>query len=341
MEAEASPAVDRLMMYAAALSLTALFYLFQKHISGQSLLKYVPRRRVPWGALTVVVAMMMPLMGVIGYFLEPASTEATEHSSRELLLNGWSSFAFMMCFVFGLAFTLKTTLAADNHDFGLPTSNGQFLRDILLGMFATLAALLPIYVIQMALVIALDTNTPHPIVEQLQEHQTSDMLVLSFVLAVIAAPIFEEFTFRCVFQGWLERCEDEEIDFVATERFCSVEPPELATAAEPDAYHKATNLRLPCELAPLPATAPARPSEGWIPDLPHGWTPILISAVLFGLAHLGHGVSPVSLILFGVVLGYLYQRTHRLVPCIAAHMTFNGFSMLMLWVQLQSMSPPQ
>ncbi|MGI9427588.1 MAG: CPBP family intramembrane glutamic endopeptidase, partial [Bythopirellula sp.] len=69
---------------------------------------------------------------------------------------------------------------------------------------------------------------------------------------------------------------------------------------------------------------------------PHGWTPILISATVFGLAHVGHGVAPVALVLFGIVLGYLYQRTHRLVPCITAHMLFNGYSMLQLWLQLQA-----
>ena len=63
-----------------------------------------------------------------------------------------------------------------------------------------------------------------------------------------------------------------------------------------------------------------------------------MSGTAFGLAHLGHGVAPVSLILFGIVLGYLYQRTHRLVPSITAHMLFNSYSMVLLWLQLEA--PP-
>jgi len=66
--------------------------------------------------------------------------------------------------------------------------------------------------------------------------------------------------------------------------------------------------------------------------LPHGWLPILLSSFLFGLAHFSHGVDPIPLFLFGIVLGYLYQRTHRLLPSIVAHMTFNAFSMFQLWL---------
>ena len=43
----------------------------------------------------------------------------------------------------------------------------------------------------------------------------------------------------------------------------------------------------------------------------HGWAPILLSAGVFGLAHSGQGAAPAAIVLLGVVLGYLYQRTHR------------------------------
>jgi len=56
--------------------------------------------------------------------------------------------------------------------------------------------------------------------------------------------------------------------------------------------------------------------------------------VAFGLAHLGHGVAPIPLVLLGLVLGYVYQRTHRIVPCIVAHMLFNAYSMVLLWLSV-------
>ena len=73
-----------------------------------------------------------------------------------------------------------------------------------------------------------------------------------------------------------------------------------------------------------------------LPGLPLGWAPVLISAALFAAAPLGQGVAPVSLFPLGVALGYLYQRTHRLTPSLVCHALFNGFSLGMLWLALQS-----
>ncbi len=85
---------------------------------------------------------------------------------------------------------------------------------------------------------------------------------------------------------------------------------------------------------------PLRPQHGWLAALPHGWTPILVTSLVFGLAHVGHGIpSVVSLVFLGIVFGYLYQRTHRIVPCIAAHMLFNAYSMTILWLNLE-ITPP-
>jgi membrane protease YdiL (CAAX protease family) len=75
---------------------------------------------------------------------------------------------------------------------------------------------------------------------------------------------------------------------------------------------------------------PDPPRRG-VAGLPYGWFPIVISSVAFGLAHFGYGPEPVPLLLLGLVLGYLYQRTHRIVPCIVAHALFNLFTMIILW----------
>ena len=86
--------------------------------------------------------------------------------------------------------------------------------------------------------------------------------------------------------------------------------------------------------------------QGWLekvadrqPELPESTRrggPILISSLLFALAHLSHGPDPVALFLLALVLGYLYQRTHRLLPCIVLHSLFNASSLLVLWLALWS-----
>ena len=72
------------------------------------------------------------------------------------------------------------------------------------------------------------------------------------------------------------------------------------------------------------------PARG-VAGLPYGWLPIIISAAAFGIAHFGYGPEPVPLFFLGLVLGFVYQRTHRIVPCIVAHSLFNLFTMVVLW----------
>jgi membrane protease YdiL (CAAX protease family) len=52
------------------------------------------------------------------------------------------------------------------------------------------------------------------------------------------------------------------------------------------------------------------------------WHAIVGSAVLFGAAHLNIYQFLVGLVL-GLVLGWLYERTRSLIPCIALHATYN------------------
>lgn len=340
-----------LMLGTCVLSSSALLYLFQKHVSGRPLVAYQPRRRVPWGPITAFVAIVMPMTNVAVFFVMSAGLDdvaqqagvaqpvGEEVSSDSLLITGWGNFALMVFFVVGGIACLVSLFRADAHDLGLPTSWTQFRTDVGLGMLATIAAWLPIYVVQLTLVYAIQSETKHPLVEQLETHQTPAMLLLGFAMAVIAAPLFEEFTFRGLLQGWLERREDEVVGYTATAR--QQPPPEIASGEVVDSdedfvYVKQSLAQALDDRDATETSNTAPPSQGWIPDLRHGWTPILISGVLFGLAHVGHGVAPVSLILFGIVLGYLYQRTHRLVPCLTAHMLFNAYSMVLLWLQLGS-----
>ncbi len=350
MAEEAPNSVVVLMGTTSLLSLATLFYLFQKHIDGRPLLAYQPRRRVPWGAGVALLAIAMPLFGLVIFLISLSSAPADVEpvSTESQLAAGWGNFAFMMLFVIGVGAWIAALFRADQYDFGLPSSLPEALHDVGIGCLATLASFVPIYVVQLTLIFALDIKTKHPLVEQVENDQSNSMMVLAVAMAVIAAPLFEEFTFRCLFQGWLEKCEDQATGFTATNRTPPVDelsedglsdledseapPAENALNAEIAAFQVA-------EIDDCTSTdGQIPPPTGWIPALPHGWTPVLISGVAFGLAHVGHGVAPISLILFGVVLGYVYQRTHRLLPCIAAHMLFNGYSMVLLWLQLK---PPE
>ncbi|NOY30476.1 MAG: CPBP family intramembrane metalloprotease [Planctomycetes bacterium] len=290
------------MSAAFLLSLVALFFLFQRHIDGRPLLAYQPRRSVPWGPL----AAMVPLFFlVLNFFGEPSE----DINPSEYITSGWLSSAAMIGIVVAAMALLATLVDANARDLGLPSSLRQLLSDTAIGIFACIASLVPIYSVLYVLHMVFQPEQQHQLIEKLLEHRSPQMMLVGFVLAVIAAPVFEEFTFRTLLQGWLERREDELSDDQESE------PVQAELETDPDGE-------------------PARPQRGMIAGLPHGWAPILITSLVFGLAHVGHGVAPVPLVVFGIVLGYLYQRTHRLAASIAAHMFFNAYSMGLLWLQI-------
>ena len=91
------------------------------------------------------------------------------------------------------------------------------------------------------------------------------------------------------------------------------------------------------------ATNPyAAPKNVGMKDLPSdepsfyvatAWAPVVISAVLFGLVHLGQGPAPIPIFVFGLGLGMIYRQTGRILPCIVAHFMLNGFSMTVYTVE--------
>jgi membrane protease YdiL (CAAX protease family) len=78
----------------------------------------------------------------------------------------------------------------------------------------------------------------------------------------------------------------------------------------------------------------ATPPQAGVGFMPYGSLPILVSSVMFASAHIGHSTDPFPLFVLALFLGFVYQRTHRIVPCIVAHALFNLISMLALWQML-------
>jgi len=318
----------------AAASLWLLSRLFQRHLDGQPLVPYVPRRRVPW-TIVAPLTLLAPLALVVAL---PSAEDLTEGASqqvaaalqtsasavagaslaatagcavetaavqyydlrleqRRMLRAIWSQVALFLLLLGACVLLLTKAFGANARDLGLPESWTQLRGDVALGIGACLAALVPVYSLHVLMTMLLEPDRGHPLIEELVIHPSPAMLIAGAMAAVVAAPLFEEVAFRLVFQGWLERSEDAALG--------------------------------------LPEDVPVdRDAPGVVAGLRHGWAPILISAGAFGLAHSGQGAAPVAIVLLGAVLGYLYQRTHRIVPSIACHMTFNAVSLGSLILQL-------
>lgn len=325
------------VLAAVALSVGTLFRLFQRHIDGRPLLEAEPRLPVPWNVaaplillapllltlsaggstklpeqpeVAVAAATTSAALGATGappaaWFIGTATTAAaTEEAfygvNPEAVAGGmWLYSATTVAMAAACFVLLILAFGATRADLGLPASWSQFVGDVKIGAAAWAASLVPIYAVLIVLNVIFEPTTQHPIVERLLENHSFGMMAAAAFSAIVAAPLYEEVAFRLVLQGWLER----------------ISGGDLTEVAEP--------LVDGLETTPVLWTVPTRTD----------WAPIVISGTLFGLAHWGHGVSPAPLILLGFILGYVYQRTHRIVPCIACHAFFNAFTFVLLGLE--------
>jgi membrane protease YdiL (CAAX protease family) len=306
------------------LSIATGLYLISARRAGP-LLPYEPRRPVPWGPIGGFLAFLSVLFALMS--ATGGKTDSSEEPLQSVDILG--SLVVQIFIVGGFLFLVAAATHANIHDLGLPTRKDRLARDIFSGFVAFLAALAPVHIVQYVLLSVLFPRqdvSGHQLIRMVTSGPPDmGLLLAAGAAAVIVAPICEEIAFRLLLQGWLERFEDEQL---------GLSP---ATANLPAANDEA---RAANDEQPQPtdtsavgshsAIQHAQPRAG-IAGLPHGWFPILISATAFGLAHFGYGPEPVPLYLLGLVLGYLYQRTHRIVPGIIAHALFNLFTMIVLW----------
>jgi membrane protease YdiL (CAAX protease family) len=341
---EPSQAAMFVMAVAYLLSLIAILATCVRLFSGKPLLEYEPRQRVPWGGLAALISLLFVLLPWI--FEQDSQLDPNQYIWSTLLNS-----VVLIGFTLFILACLRIFSDADAHDLGLPMRPRQLASDVGIGCLACLASLLPVHAIHLLLNVIFEPEQQHELIEMLIENRSPLLMLAGALAAVVVAPLFEEVIFRLMLQGWLERVEDERLDFRSSERESSV-PQILEETEQENPSHQDPPHQNPTPQGPvfsytdLPVNgvvpqnedlgsdhaSTERESRAPLFGLPHGWMPVLISGTAFGLAHLGHGVSAFPLVFFGIVLGYLYQRTHRLAPCIAAHMLFNAYTMGLLWL---------
>lgn len=213
-----------------------------------------------------------------------------------------------------------------------------------------------------------EVDTQHSAIDLLRQDGTVLTWVLCVVAAVIVAPIAEEFLFRLVLQGWLEAGEHRRrrpgmrrlargtgpivissLLFAAT-HFRLAAPP-----TDPDRLRMAFVVQMGWSLlavayavawlrfrtpdltaADLGINPPRVKSDiglGLVAFLAVACPIYLLQFVLTSLWP-NMVPDPIPLFFFALVLGFLYYRTHRLIPSIVLHMALNGASLLMVWLLL-------
>jgi membrane protease YdiL (CAAX protease family) len=339
------PSQDDFLLGAFMLSLAtasfATWYVLLGRMRRGPILVYEPRRPVPWGGAAALLAVSFVVLAILATIFSGEGgrgksmvEDEPADAVRDIAMN-----VVEQVVIVGAALAAVVVVSgATKFDLGLPEYVDGFVRDVKIGVVAWLAALLPVYGMQVVLVLLFGQPSQHPLITMVAKDSDGSILVAAFIAAVIAAPICEEIAFRLLLQGWLEKWEDLRLRWRKKEAVVEGEGSVVADGANLEVAPVVDGSQpLPTALSEVDAVEEA-PIHG-LYGLPHGWTPILISATLFALAHFGLGPDPIPLFLLALVLGYVYQRTHRIVPCIVTHALFNSLTLIALWRMLSTGEP--
>lgn len=294
--------------FASSLLLWAYrFSVRRKH--GNLLRKRTPHTVSPLGVVdvgtTVLIWFMFQLFGLIPVCLfmdiEFSQLSEMENLSAEQLLE-FSGYMMLMqlaaTFIAMVCFIVRYQRVA-----WLGTAN-RFRDDVVVGMAAALMLIPVVMLIQ--LVVTQLIPYEHPTLDSLSDNFSFGTACWAWIAAVGVAPIAEEFFFRGVLQGWLERVfdydEPHEIRFIGGHL-----NPETANAI---------------------ATVSAQ--QKLIQNL----APILITSVIFAGVHFGQGPAPIPLFFLSLGLGYLFRQTGSFWPCVIVHLVLNAMSMTILTLSL-------
>lgn len=350
----------------ATLSVVTWAWLVAQIHRGQTIVPYRPRGPVPWTGSDLCLVVLFFIVANLGAF---AWLPMSDRAASSMAIDGDSQVdpsdatetandaarldRFELKLVAGTTANLITILlavawligrrSADWSDFGL--ASDRVGQDVALGVAGFVAVSLPIYALQF--VLSHFSSRQHPIIETLGRQPDDWLFLLSGLSAVAVAPVAEEFFFRVLLQGWLESLGDaialnggnieEGGEPVSSGVPRPIEAPSgdlvPATSGAPEAPAASSARSAVFDDAfRSPAPEGSRPGRQLHtrPNQPWDTAAIGITSLVFALLHLGQGWAPVPLFFLSLALGWLYQRTHRLLPSVVVHVCLNGCSLLML-----------
>ena len=296
---------------------------------GQEIIPLEPRRPVPWALLDLLLIFMAYLLfnGLAGLMLREVWNIRLPDDIRDMeaehiapLQLGYMAVA-LATLVFGVALT-RLRVGATTSDFGLSLRRIHY--DFALGLAGFIALAAPVYILQAILVYFFPIQ--HPLIDLVQAQPDAETFLVVGLSVSLIAPLSEEFFLRVMFQGWLERV----VAAVAPGSFGSYSH----RAAEENAEPESAAGEPPPTDNPYAASQSTRlQADDRVDFRAARAIPIILSALVFALLHVGQGPAPIPLFLLALGLGYLYQRTHRLWPSVVLHFLLNTSSLAMLWLE--------
>ena len=282
---------------------------------------YEPRRPAPWNGIDVLMFLGIMFLaeitclklGMLGSGTRFPDEGTALDSQQQYLLVTAHFVASLMTLFLGVAM-LSVRVAATPIDLGWNAARVPY--DLKCGGIAFVLTAPVVFAVQALLTKVVPYE--HPVVELIQQRPSGMMLVVLTVSTVLIAPLFEEFLFRVLLQGWLEKVEES---WLSRLRDNQDEPSDETSSTVENTVNIDPN-----------------PAEGGVSKvslfgITPGFLPIAISSLIFSLMHFGQGPAMVPLFVFAVVLGFLYRQTHRLLPSFTVHFLLNAVSMAMLLAQ--------
>ena len=195
-DAASSPALEVLLLSGL---IAGLVWLSVALVRGKPLVRYEPRRRVPWSGFDVAlsVATMLLTGAVVGILVgvrpDPKDIADVRLAFGAVALSEVLSMAIILAI-------LAQRARPNTIDLGFDARH--WWHDLGRGLAAFLLVTPPVLYLHKVLTIYYPYH--HPVLDALGEHPDWWTLALATWLAVVIAPLFEEFVFRVVLQGWLE-----------------------------------------------------------------------------------------------------------------------------------------
>jgi membrane protease YdiL (CAAX protease family) len=247
------------------------------------------------------------------------STKAQPISQESFLFSAFA-FSSLLLAVLGATAFVQARTGCSLKSLGWRTD--QWREDFLAGLQTYLMITPIVFVLNGVLSKLSNVPYEHPVYDMIESYPW--LLGIAFWQVSIIAPIFEEFVFRSLLIGWFES-----IYFSSTKLVSSI----FGYESQQESYEKSDSGETTSQLEQ--AVENLSPMETVkINAYQPPWWPVVLSGVLFGLAHAEYGISWISLSLLGIILGRLYQIRQSLLPVITVHFLFNSTSILMLGLKL-------
>lgn len=304
------------------------------------LVPWTPRQPVTWGLIDLIGIVGVQFFAAVllhAFNLIPdGKLEELSLSQKETVIACNVGLSLLVAIVSVLLVMIRTRATA--HDLGW--SWRDIPGDIRLGLIGFVMLAPPVYALQ-GLLVSLWKESRHPIVEMFKDAPNTRFFGMLLLSAAVVAPLFEELLFRVLLQGFLEKVctfRGRINELLLGTRTPHHDPPtnnsddgpldRLTTDTNPYASPHVTD--------PPSEQALAEPVDHQ-PELQGSaaWLPIGLSSAIFALLHYSHGPDWIPLLLLAGGMGYLYQRTHRILPSLIVHSLLNSLSMWGLWVAVK------